>query len=559
MGIINSGFLTVSTFLQQHIYNVPEYQRGYSWTEDQLEDMWIDLIQLYKDQDLSSHFLGQVVVHFDSTENKWYVIDGQQRTSTSIILLDSFRQLLDEINEEFDLEDAKIDADDITTKYIGRVTQKRQDQRLILGESDKRFFKDLIQIRGNDYYLDVKPKKLSNSESLIYQASTFYKDKLVSFIQQSDDPEKKYSILSDLLELFLSNFKLMYVETDDINEAFIIFETLNARGKDLETSDLLKNHVFRSSNNKIENIKNQWYQMIENLGNVDPTRFIRHYWNSQYKFVREKDLYKSIRKYIDTPKKVEDLMDDLVQLSDLYTSLNHPKNYVYFQNNSLIERTKEIKNLGASSYFPIILALENENYSEGDIDEILESIESLVVRNFVVAGKTANRFETEFAKIAYHISQHSLNEASEIVKAIKDLTINDEEFIDDFKIFTTKKTSTIRYLLRKIHNHSNTETRIINDNNAIHIEHIMPKKIQYWDMSNDEHSEYLWRLGNLTLLGHEYNRKATNREFDYKKTVYTKSDIPMTKELVKYDIWTTKDIEERQKSFVDAALQIWKK
>lgn len=101
------------------------------------------------------------------------------------------------------------------------------------------------------------------------------------------------------------------------NEAFIIFETLNARGKDLETSDLLKNHVLKSANNKIGIVKDQWAQMNENLGNIDPTKFIRHYWNSQYRFIREKDLYKSIRKRIDTPKRVELFIEDLVKLSEV--------------------------------------------------------------------------------------------------------------------------------------------------------------------------------------------------------------------------------------------------
>lgn len=80
----------------------------------------------------------------------------------------------------------------------------------------------------------------------------------------------------------------MYIETDEINEAFIIFETLNARGKELETSDLLKNHIFRHSNHKLNLVKKDWDRTIENLNNVDPTKFIRHYWNSKYEFTREK-------------------------------------------------------------------------------------------------------------------------------------------------------------------------------------------------------------------------------------------------------------------------------
>lgn len=557
MSIIDSGSLTVANFLQKNIYHIPEYQRGYSWTEAQLEDLWIDLMQLFNDVEQSTHFLGQVVVHFDRQENKRYIIDGQQRTSTIVIFLDALRNILDKLHDKYNIEDAGIDAVDITTIFIGRVTTKRQTERLILGETDREFYKNLIQKRGTSFRDELNPKSLINSEKLIYQASNYYQSKLNELIESNHQFEDTYQLISDLLDLILNKFQLMYVETDDINEAFIIFETLNARGKDLETSDLLKNHVFRSSSNKLDSIKQKWYQIIENLGNIDPTKFIRHYWNSQYKFVREKDLYKSIRRKVDTPKKVEELVDDLVQLSELYTSLNSPETNIYFQENKLVEKTQEIKSLGASSYLPIILALEKERYSEKDIYDVFESIEFLIVRNFIVAGKVANRYEIEFAKIAYKISQHSFKNVEEIINSIKTLTINDDEFYDDFKIFTTKKTPVVRYLLRKIHSQFDKETKIIQDNNAVHIEHIMPKKAGDWIIDEETHKEYLWRLGNLTLLGQEYNRSATNKTFDKKKEVYMNSNIPMTKQLIDFDSWEIKDIEKRQEKFAKLALDIW--
>ncbi|PKE57067.1 hypothetical protein CW682_04065 [Macrococcoides caseolyticum] len=63
------------------------------------------------------------------------------------------------------------------------------------------------------------------------------------------------TLLKSLYESLIREMVVMYVETDDINEAFIIFETLNARGKELETSDLLKNHVFRIGGPKINKYK----------------------------------------------------------------------------------------------------------------------------------------------------------------------------------------------------------------------------------------------------------------------------------------------------------------
>jgi len=559
MGIINSGFLTVSTFLQQHIYHVPEYQRGYSWTEDQLEDYWIDLMQLAEDDGLGSHFLGQIVVHFDRDTEKWFIIDGQKRTSTSIIILDAIRDILDYLYEAEQLEDAKIEADDLTSKYIGRVTPKRNDERLILGETDKEFFKKVVQRRGLIDLETIKVKRLSNSEELILKASKYFHKKLNELVNEEKDLDAKYNKIISVMKLILDQFKVMYVETDDINEAFIIFETLNARGKELETSDLLKNHVFRSSSYRIENIKEKWSRMIENLDNADPTKFIRHYWNGKYKFVREKDLYKNIRKEIDTPQKVEELIDTLVDLSELYFALNNPKSINYYQSPSLNERMTELQNLGAKSYYPILLALENKHYSEDDIDQVLAALECLIVRNFVVSSKVANKYEIEFAKIARQINNDDYDTSQSIVEAVRDLIISDEEFKENFKYFTTKKTPVIRYLLRKIHNSFNYETRIINDNGRIHIEHIMPKKPREWKVSEDIHKDYLWRLGNLTLLGEEYNRSATNKTFDRKKEVYKKSQIEMTKQLENYDTWTVKDIEKRQIEFADISVDIWAK
>ena len=81
----------------------------------------------------------------------------------------------------------------------------------------------------------------------------------------------------------------MTVETDDINEAYIIFESLNARGKALETADLLKNHILRKAQNDLSSATETWNTIIDNLDNIDPTKFIRYYWNSTKKFAREKD------------------------------------------------------------------------------------------------------------------------------------------------------------------------------------------------------------------------------------------------------------------------------
>lgn len=454
------------------------------------------------------------------------------------------------------LEDAKIDGDDITTQYIGRITDRRDELKLVLGETDKKFFKDYIQ--KIDRMNDVNQRKFSKSEKRIYTAFNYYSKKLDEYVEDINNVDKKYDVLNNLFTTLVKNFKVMYVETDELNEAFIIFETLNARGKDLETSDLLKNNVLRVAGNKLPDVQNSWYEMLDNLGKIDATRFIRHYWNSNHKFVREKDLYKSIRNVIDSPKKSQELVENLEHLSLAYSALDNPTEEIYFESVRLNEKLKDIKLLGATTYYPIFLAMVNENYKEEEILEMLNMIEKLIVRNFVVAGRVSNKYETNFASLAYKISQHEFTTVDQIIDYLKNLIITNEEFRSSFKTFTVKKKGVVRYLLRKLNSLNNIETDIKRDNNKIHIEHILPQKPTDWHISEDIHEQYVHRLGNLTLLGDEYNKECTNSTFDVKKEIYKQSNIDLTKDLLVYEDWNEYKIRDRQSDLADKAMKIWK-
>ncbi|GAA0355503.1 hypothetical protein GCM10008932_05650 [Alkalibacterium iburiense] len=329
MSIVNSGTKSVSSFLKDDRYYIPEYQRGYSWEENQLEDLWLVLMHLYEEES-SSHFFGQVVIHNDEVTNKKYIIDGQQRISTAIIFLDSFRSAFNNYFENGKV-DAKYEIEDITTIYIGRMSDKRFEPRLFLSDSDRIFFAEMIQKENQINIASASLSKLKKSELLIYKTSKYFEKKINEFLKQFPDIDTEYSELIKLLNIFLNDFIFMTIETKEINQAFIIFETLNARGKELAIADLLKNHVFRTAGKEIENAKLSWDKVIETLDGIDPTKFIRHYWNAQYRFIRERDLYMAIRRKINTPAKVASLMLDLVNLSELYASLFRPNQTTYFK------------------------------------------------------------------------------------------------------------------------------------------------------------------------------------------------------------------------------------
>lgn len=86
MALQNSSIWNMHTFLGG-TYHIPDYQREYSWEAEEIGDFWDDLEATRNDPDKMIHFFGQVVVHSDEEDNKKYIIDGQQRTITSVIFL----------------------------------------------------------------------------------------------------------------------------------------------------------------------------------------------------------------------------------------------------------------------------------------------------------------------------------------------------------------------------------------------------------------------------------------------------------------------------------------
>ena len=191
----------------------------------------------------------------------------------------------------------------------------------------------------------------------------------------------------------------------------------------------------------------------------------------------------------------------------------------------------------------------------------MQAIEVYVFRNFTICGKVANKAEAVFATIAKDIYDGVLATTDSIIERINREVVSDQEFRDMFKIWSGSKTAKepIRYILRKIHKYLDTANEINVDNTEVHIEHIMPEDNSCWQMSDDVHETYLWRLGNLSLLSGTFNRAISNRVFEEKKPRYAESKIEPNRDLAKCVAWTDKEIEERQHRFADYALQIWKK
>ena len=546
MAIKNFGMKPIHSFLMDDIYYIPDYQREYSWDKgDQLEDFWQDLNSTLENN--RTHFFGQVVIH-EAEDGKHYIIDGQQRTCTSVILLSVLR---DKFSLYADNDDeAQNCKEDIRIKYIGRWTSKKNELRLHIGISDREYFKENIQ-KARPY---MEPK--TPSQKRIKEAYEYFDEKLSDVLEIQSEDDEKVILLNKYYETLINKFNLMAITTDDMNEAFIIFETLNARGKELETSDLLKNYIFMESGTSIETIKNKWLVMNDTLDKKeDTTKLIRYYWNSGHDFAREKNLYKKISSEI-RASKCETFVDELIKMADLYNGLTSPEDNKYFGDNAITEYLMNLSIMKTATFYPIIMAMVLYSYDEKDIKKVVKAIEVLAFRNFVVAGLTANRYEVIFAKIAKEISLHQIP-CSEIVAEITANTEDDERFKRNLIGFEVKSVSIAKFILREIEDISSNEKKTNKDNKTINLEHIMPKNNNLWNVPEEDHKKYLYRLANQTLLLDEYNKSISNKPFADKKQIYQRSKITITSDLCQYDKWDTAAIQAREDKLNEAILKIW--
>lgn len=454
------------------------------------------------------------------------------------------------------LEDANFNEMDITKNYIGT----KAPFHLTLGDkSDNEYFID--SILGNLPNDQIQRSHIKKSHFNMQNTYLFFYRKLTERVASVEDIEDKLEILNTIFSNFTKRFTVLYMEATKPDEAYIIFETLNARGKDLEAADLLKNFLFSSVKNDVELAQKRWTSMLDNLDGADPTKYIRSYWNSSHSLTSEKALYKTISQRIKSPKAGKELLNDLETYSMIYHDVMYPDEISWFADKNLILHLKNLKILGATTFYPVVIAMmaRKDNFNENEIAFVLNKIEILYFRNNTICKNASNAMERFFAQLAQSITDESLDTIEEICEEIGKQVVDDNVFEEAFSIWSGKSKEIIRYILNLIHLYlSNSTTKVNTDNDVVHIEHIMPTSNSIWKVDENIHSDFLWRLGNLALMLGKANIKASNKLFVEKKEMYKESKILPNPDIYEYESWGAAEIENRQRKLCQYALKIWR-
>ena len=398
---------------------------------------------------------------------------------------------------------------------------------------------------------------------------------------------QRKNYLSQLLTS-IKQIKLIEIRVSDSYDAYRIFESMNARGVDLSVADLLKNMIFSALDLKDsgEDIaQRKWTIMKENLHeiNVDTAKFIRYHWISSNNFLTMNKLYNAIKDQMSSKQSWSELLDDLVDDSNLLKNLylggieNPSSRSDIDQINTSL---RNIATMGFSQCYVLLLSvLRNKSALSmewKDIRVLIEKIETFNFRYHTVSSMPANRVEKFYSETAKAIQElvggeYAENRLGSTLQGIdihfKHILPNSLEFIEKFcqiRYNTSKKArNRILYILKKMELHKvphHTEELAFSEN--LSIEHLLPQEPSKWGLSDEEVKPYVHSIGNLMLLGKKLNSEAKNYSLERKIKILKTSNIISTREAVleiSTDMkWTQEQITARTQALARIAdLEIW--
>ena len=538
-------------------YRVPRFQRDYSWGADEWDDLWQDIQQTMEPDGEPAHYMGYLVLQ--TRDNKTFdVIDGQQRLTTlSLLILAVLKRFQSFIDGGEEVENNQLRLTQFRNAYIGYLDPVTLISRnkLALNRNNDAYYKDYLAP------LQPLPKRnLRTSEHSLRKAFEWFLAKIQEVGGNGLALAQFVDSLVDKL------FFTVITVTDELN-AFKVFETLNARGVRLSPTDLLKNYLFsvvdRETNHptEIETLERRWEKIVGRLGDESFPNFLRVHWNSRHRFVREADLFKTIR--ADTPSKERTfaLIREMEEDVDLYAGFSHPEDPIWTE----AQRTyvRELRLFNVRQPWPLLLAA-NRAYGEAGFTDLLRACSIVTFRYNIIGERATNEQERIYNSIALRISSGELKQAGDTIRALAPLYLNDEAFRSAFieksiKTTTSRNTRLARYILFQIERQLNPVDYDM-DSPLYTLEHILPQNPneEWTSFTSKEVDEAIYRLGNLTLLEAGKNRRLQNTSFDHKKIVFGESQFEQTKRVAAEEVWNMTRLHARQQWLANQATAVWR-
>lgn len=544
-------------------YRIPRFQRDYSWSNDEWEDLWADILAILKADGEPSHYMGYLVLQ-SADDKSFDVIDGQQRLTTlSLIVLAVLKNI-----------QRLIEADNQAGPNTQRLNQIRQtyvgylDPVTLIARP-----KLTLNRNNNNYYqnhlvpLEYLPRRnLRASEHLLRKAFEWFDKRVADYLKAStgDEGKRLAQLIEDVSDRL---FFTIITVTDELN-AYKVFETLNARGVRLSATDLLKNYLFSAldrggeTDHELRNLEDRWEAIVGRLQSENFPDFLRVHWNSRHSFARQADLFKTIRNRVSDRESVFQLLRGMEEDLDTYLALSSPEASEWSQDDK--HHASVLKTFRVRQPFPLLLAARRV-FDAADFTGLLRATVVISLRYNVIGAYSTAEQERTYNSVAERIARGELRQLGPSLQAMRSIYVEDRVFRDNFAEKTIRTTDSrnnrvVRFILCALEKKlSGQEHAFISD--AFNIEHVLPQNAPdgWGGFSGEEADSLVYRLGNMTLMQAGANRAAGTSAYSEKRVLYEQSTFAITRKLAHDNVeWTPERIAAWQNGMAAQATSIWR-
>lgn len=536
---------------------IPVFQRDYSWTETQCEQLWQDLLLIANEPTGRGHFMGSVVyVSTGDTSagfTRWLLIDGQQRVTTLTLLLAALRDHI--IETKWKGTDDSPTATRVQAYFLKNIQEEgNRCHKLVLRRHDQETLRAI---------LDSEELPQSPSER-IQENYEYFREQIAAA-----DPDTVYRGLDRLIVVDVTLDR----GRDDPQR---IFESLNSTGVDLSQSDLIRNYILmRLPEAQQTRLYDSYWSKLELLFRGSEKTFdafLRDYIalkNKANKQEKAGEIYQAFRRnFADLQGAcggLEALLAEILRFGRYHAafSIGSPLVADLADDLARLRRLVDVPALFVMRLFD--LHDRCKALSTNQFREAINAIESFVFRRAICGEQTRNYWQI-FANLAYRIKEKSpLDDLKVGLARQRDANRfpSDRDFRRELLLRDIYGLRICGYLLDRLENHGTKEPT---DTSSYTIEHIMPqndKLPEEWQSMLGEEwrniqNEWLHRLGNLTLTG--YNSTYSDRPFEEKKAIpggFNESSVRLNRFVREQSKWTPSEIEHRGQLLAERALAIW--
>lgn len=553
-------------FCDDYSFEIPGYQRPYSWETEQAETLVSDLLGFLEEQpknikEASPYFLGSIVL-IKPLGALSQVVDGQQRLTTLTILLSVIRSLLPEKKRAV-LESAIFQKGD-------EILLTEDKPRLKTRPKDQQFFLKYIQEFGGLDSLFMNKDKLNDSQkNMLNNAKVMYTQ-----LEALDEAE-----LIRLTQFIMNGCFVVLVTTPDVDSAYRIFSVMNDRGMDLNPTDILKSLItgaIPEANNKQDFYTNKWEDLEEEIGRERFSALFAHIRMMEMRSKSRSNMVSDFKNHIKPELDPINFIDNKLEpytriyseiLDQSFSSLEYASDI----NKSLYWLTR----IDNSDWVPPALYFINKYRSEPDkVAHFLDLLEKLASVQMI------NRVSINYRIVRYTSILDAIDKGT-VFDAVTDSETDQESFKAPLYLSSEEKADALKQLNGPIYKQSRIRVMVLlrldselGDSMAVYkhskvtVEHVMPQRPKadsqwrQWCPDEEEHAQLVHCIGNLALLSRNKNSAASNYEFDKKMREYFNpvsghTAFVLTNQILSESEWTPDVIKKRQIMLVDKLASTW--